>query len=78
MSKNDFAPVRIGRPDEESGRYKLTPVNDYREFVEEFNTMLFEQLLSLFDESLPFVQASSDGPCKYCKFTQICRRNTTN
>lgn len=51
------------------------PLLDYRDVNEEYLRGLASALSSLFDPSVPFVQAPNEHNCKFCSFKTICRRN---
>lgn len=59
---------------QKEGRGKEIPVDDFSKFQEEFGRLLSQLLRDIFDESKPFVQASSVKRCVYCDFKDLCRR----
>lgn len=50
------------------------PIVDYRDYNEDFRRLMALVIEEMFDAGKPFVQASNDTACKYCKFTGICGR----
>ncbi len=56
-----------------------TPITDYRtqvrtEFMEQFTNRIASGDGALFNMQSPFVQAANRDMCKYCNFTDFCRR----
>lgn len=47
-------------------------MTDYRTHNERFKEMISSVIEDMFNKEKPFVQASDDSACKYCKFTSIC------
>jgi RecB family exonuclease len=49
--------------------------DDARALLDEFEALLKEKLLELFDQNKPFVQTSNPKICRYCAFNTICYRH---
>ena len=75
MVTGGIEPLMFGSVEVGKKRMSYSPVNDYRDFNDEFLPMLSSTLGSLFDSSVPFVQAPSAHNCKFCSFKDICRRH---
>ena len=56
--------------------------NDYEDGKENFMNIcdnLFTELFAeLLDKEKPFEQTDNNSDCKYCSFTDICKRNSKN
>ncbi len=72
------APLKLGvyplKKVNEGVRYlnsnKAIPVSGF----EEFQRLLLETLLDIFDEDKPFVQTEDTLRCRYCAYKEICQR----
>ncbi|MGM9674744.1 MAG: hypothetical protein ACI3X9_04670, partial [Bacteroidaceae bacterium] len=61
----DYCPsLQIGR----------SPIEDFTPMAEEFSDGLKEVLTQLFDAEVPFTQAPTDAPCRYCSYCPLCGR----
>ena len=61
----DYCPsLQIGR----------SPIEDFTPMAEEFSDGLREVLTQLFDAEVPFTQAPTDAPCRYCPYCPLCGR----
>lgn len=47
-------------------------MTDYRTHNEQFKKLISSVIEDMFNKDIPFMQASNDHACKYCKFTSIC------
>lgn len=63
MSIEPITPLKIGRE----------PVEDWRDWKDEFIGSLDSLLQEMVDQNVPFVARPSDHACKYCKFKEFCR-----
>ncbi|MBA7547312.1 hypothetical protein ES705_39726 [subsurface metagenome] len=52
------------------------PVNDFKEFSEEFEKRLTILVNDLFDSSVPFTQTEDTSYCMNCPYNKICMKNT--
>lgn len=74
MTSEDYNPHiidNIGTPRTSSNEV------DYLSYADEFEQMLREKLLELFNPDIPFVQCGdeqADKACSHCDFKTICRR----
>lgn len=50
------------------------PVDDYKEFAEDFRKGLFAMISEIFSPDVPFDQAEDPKSCKYCPFLDLCGR----
>ena len=60
----------INKSEIKVGKETLT---DYTKYSEEFMTMIKNKIDELFDENIPFTQATKDTACTFCKFKDFCR-----
>lgn len=51
-----------------------SPIEDFTPMAEEFADRLTTVLTQLFDEKVPFTQAPTDAPCRYCPYCTLCGR----
>ncbi len=79
--KNMFDPLKrvISQSQEavnDTGKKKIikTVIEDYRIIEQEFRLALANRIAEIFDPSVPFYRCagSAEGPCRYCKFRQLC------
>jgi len=68
--KEGFVTEMRFRPDSKTN----IVVDDFAEFEEEFRTRLTACLEEIFDPAVPFVQTTSNEPCKYCPYIGVCNR----
>ena len=50
-------------------------VNDFRDYVEEFEDILQQLLSEIWDRDVPFDQVEDHDKCKYCPYIGICNRD---
>lgn len=74
MVTQGIEPLMFGVVEAGKKTPSYSPVDDYREHNDEFLDMLSATLGSLFDPSVPFVQAPTAHNCSFCSFRDICRR----
>lgn len=67
-----FSPLKISGA---NARSKIT-INDYRDYVTEFNDLMLDVLRDLFDPEVPFYPAKNDHACSFCNFSAICRKRS--
>jgi hypothetical protein len=67
--------------DTESNHIKFKPnsketiiVENFDDFKPAFESHFRTCLEEIFDESIPFQQATTNKPCQYCPFTEICKK----
>lgn len=68
--KDSFVTELQYKPDQKT---KL-PVENFADYEQEFRTELTHCLEEIFDVNVPFVQTTSNEPCKYCAYASICNR----
>lgn len=51
-----------------------TPVSDFRQFTDEFETELAGVIREMFDQTVPFGQTEDEKKCGYCPYKGICNR----
>ena len=56
-------------------RTKKSPVNDFREFKQEFEVRLTELLSEIFSQQIPFSQTTDAKRCKTCPYNGICGKD---
>ena len=65
VATRSFEPLRIGK----------ATVADYRDYLPEFNAMMYNILYDLFNPEIPFTMCADNHTCNYCKFSQICHKS---
>lgn len=68
--KEGFVTEMRFRPDSKTN----IVVDDFAAFEEEFRTRLTTCLEEIFDPAVPFVQTTSNEPCKYCAYIGVCNK----
>lgn len=72
VATQGFEPLKMSNP--AGGKAPKIPIEDYRDYVDEFNKKMISVLTDLFNKEIPFMAAQTDEPCAYCEFREICRR----
>lgn len=75
VATTSFSPLKISAPQtgDKKPRGKVD-IEDFRDYVTEFNDMMIDVLEDLFNPEIPFEAAENDHACTFCKFTEICRK----
>lgn len=72
VATTSFTPLMISNPNARGKIY----INDYRDYVTEFNDMMLDVLNDLFNPEVPFYPAKNDHACTFCNFAEICRKRS--
>ena len=70
LFNDKFDPSVLYKPDAGNG----VQVRDFAEYREEFREIFDSCLEEIFDEQIPFDQTTTSEACKWCSFTNICKR----
>jgi CRISPR/Cas system-associated exonuclease Cas4 (RecB family) len=68
-SKADFEPNII---------INKNPVTNFKEYSDEFGTLLNNTIEEIFNSDLPYTAAENNDACLYCQLKSICRRKVEN
>lgn len=66
LNATGLPPIRIGTDS------KNTPVMGYLVYKDEFSRLFAELVSEIFNPDKPFVKASTDHACAYCKYVRLC------
>ena len=53
---------------------KGQPIDDIAAYFPEFESLLNEKILELFNQDIPFMQTENEENCKFCPFRSLCER----
>lgn len=75
VATSPFTPLKISekKPDGTLGRKKIE-INDFRDYLPEFNDMMLDVLADFFNPEIPFTAAEGSHSCRFCKFAELCRK----
>ncbi len=62
ISTDELGPIKLDKQ----------PLMDYREYKDQFMEQFKKLCQEIFDPNMPFVQATTEKACTYCKFTAMC------
>lgn len=60
--------------EQKEGRAKAVPVEDYREYKDDFYAELQNLLEDIFDKDIPFTQCEDIKKCELCAYKEICHK----
>lgn len=69
-----FVRKSVGKDFEPDIIINKQPVTDFRQYSEEFATLLTQTIDEIFNSDVPYTAAEHKEACKYCKFLTLCRR----
>lgn len=76
VATTPFSPLRITELKPDGGRGRKIPIEDYREYVVEFNDLMLDVLHDFFNPEIPFSAAEGTHACRFCKFSDLCRKKS--
>lgn len=74
VAKQGFSPLKISEAVPGAKRARKVDIEDYRDYLDEFNRMMLDVLSDLFNPEIPFVPSEDPHACTFCEFHQLCRR----
>ena len=80
LEKKTDAPImpviyKLRNMDETGVIYNGTQLQDYHSINDEFNEKMNKVIGSLFDTTTPFTPSPDSNSCRFCKYSDFCRRN---
>ena len=49
-------------------------INDVREYLNDFESLLVDTIKTIFNKDIPFYQTDDHDVCKYCSYKNICNK----
>ena len=53
---------------------KNDKINDVREYLNDFESLLVDTIKTIFNRDIPFSQTDDNDVCKYCSYKNICNK----